>query len=77
MTCPRSQLGSDSPADNSSVPALPLAPPYHLMLPTAGDRPATEIYSHITQPLTTSEVMPFAARWMDLEIMTLSEVSQT
>ena len=32
-----------------------------------------EYYSAIKK----SEIMPFAATWMDLEVITLSEVSQT
>ena len=41
------------------------------------------IYTHthtqwnITQPLKKNEIMPFAAIWMDLEMIILSEVSQT
>ena len=31
----------------------------------------------ITQPLKKNELMPFATAWMDLEIIILSEVSQT
>ena len=31
---------------------------------------------NITQALKRNEIMPFAARWMDLEIIILSEVSQ-
>ena len=32
---------------------------------------------NITQPLKKNEIMPFAATWMDIEMIILSEVSQT
>ena len=32
---------------------------------------------HITQPLKRMRLMPFAATWMYLEIVILSEASQT
>ena len=31
---------------------------------------------NITQPLKNNKIMPFAAAWMELEILILSEVSQ-
>ena len=31
---------------------------------------------HITQPLKKNEILPFAAVWMDLENIMLSEISQ-
>ena len=35
------------------------------------------IYNGILSAIKKSELMPFAATWMDLEIIILSEVSQT
>ena len=35
------------------------------------------IYTMEYQPLKKNEIMPFAATWMDLEIIILSEASQT
>ena len=35
------------------------------------------IRQNSTQPLEKNEIMPFAATWMDLDIIILSEVSQT
>ena len=36
-----------------------------------------EYYSEIKKRDTKNKIMPFAATWMDLEIIILSEVSQT
>ena len=37
------------------------------------------MYTHwnITQPLKKNEIMPFAATWVDLKIVILSEMSET
>ena len=37
----------------------------------------TYIYMNITQPRKMNEMMSFAGTWMDLEIIILSEISQT
>ena len=41
----------------------------------------THIHTHtkcsITQPLLKNEIMPFATKWMDIEIILLDEVRQT
>ena len=34
------------------------------------------IYIYITQPLKKNKIMPFAATWVDLQIVILSEISQ-
>ena len=47
------------------------------------DKDVVYIHTHrytqwtITQPLKKNEVMPFAATWLDLDIVILSEISQT
>ena len=30
-----------------------------------------------TQPLKRNEILPFAAKWMDLDVLMLGEISQT
>ena len=40
-------------------------------------RRSTHTQWNITQPQKKNEIMPFAEIWMDLDIMILSEVSQT
>ena len=70
MNCLRSQLGREGPAEvHSRVPALHVAPSDHLTLPSG----ATSTYSHITQPLKKNEMMPVAARLMDLEMRILNQ----
>ena len=37
----------------------------------------TDIQWNITQSLKKNEIMPFATKWVDLEIIIISDVSQT
>ena len=41
------------------------------------DKEGVHIYMEYYSAIKMDEIMPFAATWMDLEIVKLSEVSQT